>query len=75
MKRFWMVYGIGQARPVYQHATFESASNEAKRLAAQNTDITFVVLSAVRAYRTPPTVVEVEIFDESDHPWCGDGPR
>ena len=45
--RFWMVYGIGGGRPTYQHETYESAMAEAKRLARENLENTFVVLEAI----------------------------
>lgn len=66
IERFWMVYGIGQSVPKYQHASIESAEREARRLAELHTGITFVVLAAVRAYATPPAVIEVRLTDRED---------
>ena len=60
--KFWMVYGIGQRAPAAQHWTKDDAEAEARRLASQHPGITFVVLSAVGAFRTDrPPVVPVQI--------------
>lgn len=52
MKPFWMVYGIGQGGPTYQHGTEAAALREAERLAEVRPGITFVVLEATQAVRT-----------------------
>lgn len=52
MKPFWMVYGIGQRGPTYQHGSEGSALREAERLAEISPGTTFVVLEATQAVRT-----------------------
>ena len=52
MKPFWMVYGLGQGGPTYQHDTEASALREAERLAEVCPGTTFVVLEATQAVRT-----------------------
>jgi hypothetical protein len=52
--------------PKYQHASIESAEREARRLAELHAGITFVVLAAVRAYATPPAVIEVRLTNRED---------
>jgi len=44
-RKFWMVLGSGT--PTYKHANEESANAEAERLALQNRNTAFYVLSAV----------------------------
>lgn len=51
MKPFWMVYGVGQRAPAFQHETEGSAIREAERLAEVNPGMTFVVLEATQAIR------------------------
>lgn len=65
---FWMVYGIGQARPIHRHKTEAGAVEEASRLARNNPGVTFCVLSATHAVvkrdveiqRIDPDFAEVE---------------
>ena len=52
MKPFWMVYGLGQRGPTYQHDSEGSALREAERLAEVSPGTTFVVLEATQAVRT-----------------------
>ncbi|WP_375274480.1 hypothetical protein [Methylorubrum thiocyanatum] len=52
MKPFWMVYGLGQSAPRYQHSTEAAALREAERLAEVRPGVTFVVLEATQAVRT-----------------------
>ncbi|ACK82475.1 hypothetical protein [Methylorubrum extorquens] len=52
MKPFWMVYGLGQGAPTYQHGTEAAALREAERLAEVRPGVTFVVLEATQAVRT-----------------------
>lgn len=60
--KFWMVLGIGQGVPRYQHGSLESAQAEAKRLAGLYPEITFVVLASVDAYvSTKPQVNQLVI--------------
>ena len=35
-QQFWMVYGVGNGQPTYQHECREDAAAEAKRLARQS---------------------------------------
>lgn len=56
--KFWMVYGIGEGAPRVQHWTKADAEREAERLAIKNPGTTFVVLSAVNAWRTEIAPVE-----------------
>lgn len=48
-KQFWMVYGIGQRAPAFQHPSSAAAAEEAKRLARACPGTVFVVLEAVGA--------------------------
>lgn len=60
--KFWMVYGIHQGAPRYEHRTLEGAQAEARRLAKLNHEITFVVLEVVDAYQAEePKVVRFDI--------------
>ena len=71
-ERFWMVLGIGQGVPRYQHGTKEGAQAEAKRLAGAHPEIMFVVLEVVDAYRSEaPTVNQFQIV-EADPAHTGD---
>jgi len=47
--RYWMVHGSGPANAM--HTTYESAKQEAQRLARCSPGTTFFVLQAVRAFR------------------------
>ncbi len=49
-QQFWMVYGVGNGQPTYQHECREDAAAEAKRLARLNPETTFVVLEAVESF-------------------------
>lgn len=51
MKPFWMVYGVGQRGPTYQHDSEGSALREAERLAESSPGTTFVVMEATEAVR------------------------
>lgn len=76
-EKFWMVYGVGQRGPAYEHRTKASARAEAKRLAALHPDVMFVVLAAVDAYRTAaPILQRFEIVkpDPAGHDVDGDIP-
>ncbi len=35
----WLVYGVGQRSPTYEHTSEDSATNEAKRLAREHPGI------------------------------------
>lgn len=66
--KFWMVYGIGQREPRYQHWTKVDAQKEASRLARNNPGTTFVVLAAVDAYRTQIPLIEQIKIVRRDQP-------
>lgn len=64
--RFWMVYGIGQGAPRYQHPSMEAAADEAVRLANLSPGTRFVVLQAVDAYCakvSPPKQFKIVTVD------------
>lgn len=56
--KFWMVYGVGTRGPTFQHYSKAAAQAEAKRLAALNPDVLFVVLAAVDGYATEIPAVQ-----------------
>jgi hypothetical protein len=61
IKKFFMVYGVGQGCPRYEHKTRKRAEAEAQRLAKQLPGITFVVLAAVSGFHAErPPVPEVK---------------
>ena len=61
-EKFWMVFGIGQGVPRYEHRSKTSAQTEAKRLAGLYPEVMFVVLAVVDAYRSQkPTVNQFQI--------------
>ena len=69
LTKFWMVYGIGQREPRYQHHSKDAARGEALRLAGVHPGITFVVLAAVDAFRAKepkPKRVKLVAVDPSD---------
>ncbi len=67
LAQFWMVHGIGQRGPAYRHLSRDSAEREAKRLAVEHPEITFVVLVSCAAFRSEkPKVVEFQISDADD---------
>lgn len=62
LPKFWMVYGINQGSPRYQHKTKSGAIEEARRLSESAPGITFVVLEAIDAFQSDtPKVQQVEI--------------
>lgn len=46
-KKIWVVYNPNGRAPHYKHTSFESAKQEAKRLARQNPDQRFYVMESV----------------------------
>lgn len=63
--KFWMVYGVGTRSPTFQHCSKADAQAEAKRLAALNPDVLFVVLAAVDGYATEiPAVQRFKIIKD-----------
>ncbi|KQQ04515.1 hypothetical protein ASF56_12260 [Methylobacterium sp. Leaf122] len=52
LKPFWMVYGLGQCGPTYQHGTEAAALREAEHVAEVRPGVTFVVMEATQAVRT-----------------------
>jgi len=65
--KFWMVYGIGQRQPAFQHDSKALAEHEAKRLARNNPGVTFVVLEAVSAMIKHDVEV-IALRERSDNP-------
>ena len=63
VKKFFMVYGIGQGPPSVEQRNRIDAEREAKRLAAKCPGVTFVVLEAVDAFIFE-TVRRVEVSPE-----------
>lgn len=51
VKPFWMVYGVGQGAPTYQHPSPHAAKTEAERLARSYPGKTFVILEAIATVR------------------------
>ena len=66
---FWMVYGVGQRSPTYEHETQYSAEQEARRLARSVPGVQFVVLEAKTGYRLPVQPIAVEVSDYIDLPF------
>lgn len=65
--KFWMVYGIGQLSPTYQHYSFLQASDEAKRLAEKHPGIKFVVLEALEAFKAEkPRIISIGVTEGDD---------
>jgi transcriptional regulator with XRE-family HTH domain len=70
ISKFWMVYGVGQRAPAFQHASLHQAETEAKRLAISNPGIKFVVLEAVEAFKAEkPRVVTIGVTELDDIPF------
>lgn len=64
MDKFWMVWNEGNRAPFVKHTTYESAKNEAKRLAMFNSG-KFFILEAT-GYAVKPEPVEFHNLPESD---------
>lgn len=62
MKTYWMVMGHG--RPIYRHASQESAEIEAARLARLNPGCDFVILQALKIARKSD-IQWTELADDS----------
>lgn len=60
---FWMVYGVDQRAPAYQHPSRAGAVAEARRLARAHPGISFFVLAAERGFMVAEPVIEIEIDD------------
>lgn len=59
--KFWMVYNPGNCKPTVRHPDEETATSEAKRLAANNPGETFVVLESIHECTTEvPAIVTVK---------------
>jgi len=65
MKRYYMIHRVGGLVPNKVHDTFESANNEAKRLAASHPGAMFTILEAYIAYKVPQPAPEVVLFEGS----------
>ena len=63
MASFWLVWCDGGGAPTVKHATYESAKNEARRLAQANRGKRFAVLQAI-AHAVVDDVQFVEYRDE-----------
>lgn len=69
VSQFWMVWSPQGRPPTYQHDTWESAVNEARRLARMVPGSEFYVLHSVRGFTVPiPDPQEIKI-DVSDLPF------
>ena len=63
MNKYWMVHRIGSPSSNVQHKSLDSATEEAKRLAAQHPGSTFAVLETVTAWHAPqPFVQRIEVM-------------
>ena len=49
---FWLVWNVNGDAPTHMHASHDSATSEAQRLARANRGETFVVLQTVCGFRT-----------------------
>lgn len=61
-RTYYIVAGNRVEAHPYRHSTFESASNEAKRLARAFRGTTFVVFEAVEACMSPEDMITIK-FD------------
>jgi hypothetical protein len=64
MKRFWMVWNVGNRAPAYKHHSLKDAEIEAERMAKINPGSEFVVLEAVSACKYVTPVTWVQLSDE-----------
>ena len=70
-----MVWKNGGGNSTSKHVSFESAKNEAQRLAAKHQDVIFYVLASEAWVKSPPPPVTVlwgnmvEVPDEDDIPF------
>lgn len=60
----WVVWGVEDGMPSVFHTTYESAVEEAKRLAVINTNSKFVVLQVVASVFVPKVVKVNEFKDK-----------
>ncbi|GAC1042295.1 helix-turn-helix domain-containing protein [Rhizobium sp. No.120] len=68
--KFFMVYGNGQRGSTFKHYSLAKACDEAKRLAAANPDITFIVLEAVDAFKAErPRIHDLGVTETDDIPF------
>lgn len=67
--QFWMVWSPQGNPPRFRHDTFDSARDEAKRLARLDPGRTFIVLCAVRGYVLSRPEPEEIRFDDDDLPF------
>lgn len=65
----WMVYGVGQRAPTYEHTSEDRAREEAQRLARDHPGITFYVLKAVHGYLLAPMPITDVIIDPEEIPF------
>lgn len=65
---FWLVWNPMRDAPVHRHASLESATLEAERLARLNQGSEFFVLQAVRL-RVVDDMKRIDLVAESDVPF------
>lgn len=58
MNKFWLVWNPANRIPVVEHPSFNSAYNEAARLARFNPDEQFIVLQSCGTMSVKPTTWE-----------------
>jgi hypothetical protein len=65
---FWIVAKLDFPTNItYKHTSYESACNEAKRLARKDHEDTFVVMKSLKGYKFND-LVEMEFVDPEDDP-------
>lgn len=70
ISKYWMVHGIGQRSPSYQHWSAPAAAMEAQRLAMANPGITFTVLETIEAFKAErPTIHTLGVTETDDIPF------
>ena len=65
MDKFWLVWNEKTGYTARKHNTYESASNEAKRLALKNKEIKFFILEA-KEYKVVNEVTSIILYEPND---------